>query len=389
MYAGQTLFAQLMEFVPWTTFARLVERYCGDHRVRTLTCAEQYRAMAFAQLTYRESLRDIETCLSAQTAKLYHMGFREPVRRSTLADANETRDWRIYATLAQTLIVQARKLYAGEDLGLDLKNTVYVLDSTTIDLCLSVFPWAHFRSTKSAVKMHTLLDLRGDIPSFIHISDGKLHDVHALDMLVPEAGAIYLMDRGYIDFGRLYGLHQAGAFFVTRAKSNLNAHRVYSASTDRTGGVIADQTIALDGTRSRQDYPVHLRRIRFRDPETGKTLVFLTNQTTLPASTICDLYKSRWKVELFFKWIKQHLRIKRFYGTSENAVKTQIWIAVSVYVLVAIVRKRLNVEASLYTLMQVFSVTIFEKLAIRTALLPGAYNSESDIENKQLNLFGF
>ena len=389
MYAGQTLFAQLMEFVPWTTFARLVERYCGDHRVRTPTCAEQYRAMAFAQLTYRESLRDIETCLSAQTAKLYHMGFREPVRRSTLADANETRDWRIYAALAQTLIVQARKLYAGEDLGLDLKNTVYVLDSTTIDLCLSVFPWAHFRSTKSAVKMHTLLDLRGDIPSFIHISDGKLHDVHALDMLVPEAGAIYLMDRGYIDFGRLYGLHQAGAFFVTRAKSNLNAHRVYSASTDRPGGVIADQTIALDGTRSRQDYPVHLRRIRFRDPETGKTLVFLTNQTTLPASTICDLYKSRWKVELFFKWIKQHLRIKRFYGTSENAVKTQIWIAVSVYVLVAIVRKRLNVEASLYTLMQVFSVTIFEKLAIRTALLPGAYNSESDIENKQLNLFGF
>jgi hypothetical protein len=389
MYVGQTLFAQLMEFVPWTTFARLVERYCGDHRVRTLTCAEQYRAMAFAQLTYRESLHDIETCLSAQAAKLYHMGFREPVRRSTLADANETRDWRIYAALAQTLIVQARKLYAGEDLGLDLKNTVYVLDSTTIDLCLSVFPWAHFRSTKSAVKMHTLLDLRGDIPSFIHISDGKLHDVHALDMLVPEAGAIYLMDRGYIDFGRLYGLHQAGAFFVTRAKSNLNAHRVYSASTDRTGGVIADQTIALDGTRSRQDYPVHLRRIRFRDPETGKTLVFLTNQTTLPASTICDLYKSRWKVELFFKWIKQHLRIKRFYGTSENAVKTQIWIAVSVYVLVAIVRKRLNVEASLYTLMQVFSVTIFEKLAIRTALLPGAYNSESDIENKQLNLFGF
>jgi transposase len=389
MYVGQTLFAQLMEFVPWTTFTRLVERYGGDHRVRTLTCAEQYRAMAFAQLTYRESLRDIETCLSAQAAKLYHMGFREPVRRSTLADANETRDWRIYAALAQTLIVRARKLYAGEDLGLDLKNTVYALDSTTIDLCLSVFPWAHFRSTKSAVKMHTLLDLRGNIPSFIHISDGKLHDVHALDMLVPEAGAIYVMDRGYIDFGRLYGLHQAGAFFVTRAKSNLNAHRVYSSSTDRTGGVIADQTIALDGTRSRQDYPVHLRRIRFRDPETGKPLVFLTNQTTLPASTICDLYKSRWKVELFFKWIKQHLRIKRFYGTSENAVKTQIWIAVSVYVLVAIVRKRLNIEASLYTLMQVFSVAIFEKLAIRTAFLPGVYSSEGDIENKQLNLFGF
>lgn len=389
MYAGQTLFAQLMEFVPWTTFARLVERYCGDHRVRTLTCAEQYRAMAFAQLTYRESLRDIETCLSAQTAKLYHMGFREPVRRSTLADANETRDWRIYAALAQTLIVQARKLYAGEDLGLDLKNTVYALDSTTIDLCLSVFPWAHFRSTKSAVKMHTLLDLRGDIPSFIHISDGKLHDVHALDMLVPEAGAIYLMDRGYIDFGRLYGLHQAGAFFVTRAKSNLNAHRVYSASTDRTGGVIADQTIALDGTRSRQDYPVHLRRIRFRDPETGKTLVFLTNQTTLPASTICDLYKSRWKVELFFKWIKQHLRIKRFYGTSENAVKTQIWIAVSVYVLVAIVRKRLNVEASLYTLMQVFSVTVFEKASIESLILQTVDSSGPVMDYNQLNLFSY
>ena len=387
MYAGQTLFAQLMEFVPWTTFARLVERYCGDHRVRTLTCAEQYRAMAFAQLTYRESLRDIETCLSAQTAKLYHMGFREPVRRSTLADANETRDWRIYAALAQTLIVQARKLYAGEDLGLDLKNTVYVLDSTTIDLCLSVFPWAHFRSTKSAVKMHTLLDLRGDIPSFIHISDGKLHDVHALDMLVPEAGAIYLMDRGYIDFGRLYGLHQAGAFFVTRAKSNLNAHRVYSASTDRTGGVIADQTIALDGTRSRQDYPVHLRRIRFRDPETGKTLVFLTNQTTLPASTICDLYKSRWKVELFFKWIKQHLRIKRFYGTSENAVKTQIWTAVSVYILVAILKKNLAIDLSLYKLLQILSVTLFEKTPILQVISNAQARVPLDDSPNQLSLF--
>jgi transposase len=389
MYVGQTLFAQLMEFVPWTTFTRLVERYGGDHRVRTLTCAEQYRAMAFAQLTYRESLRDIETCLSAQAAKLYHMGFREPVRRSTLADANETRDWRIYAALAQTLIVRARKLYAGEDLGLDLKNTVYALDSTTIDLCLSVFPWAHFRSTKSAVKMHTLLDLRGNIPSFIHISDGKMADVHALDMLVPEAGAIYVMDRGYVDFRRLYGLHQAGAFFVTRAKSNLHAHRVYSAPTDRTSGVIADQTIALDGARTSQDYPEHLRRIRFKDPKTGKTLVFLTNQTSLPALTICNLYKSRWKVELFFKWIKQHLRIKRFYGTSENAVKTQIWIAVSVYVLVAIVRKRLNIEASLYTLMQVFSVAIFEKIPIKTAFLPKAYGSVDDTENSQLNLFGF
>jgi transposase len=387
MYTGQILFAQLMDFVPWTTFARLVERYGGDRGVRTLTCAEQYRAMAFAQLTYRESLRDIETCLSAQQAKLYHMGFREPVRRSTLADANEARDWRIYAGLAQTLIVRARKLYAGEDLGLDLKNTVYALDSTTIDLCLSMFPWAHFRETKSAVKMHTLLDLRGNIPSFIHISDGKLHDVHALDLLVPEAGAIYVMDRGYIDFSRLYRLHQAGAFFVTRAKSNLKAHRVYSAPADKTAGVIADQTIGLDGVRSGWDYPAHLRRVRFNDLETGKTLVFLTNQTTLPALTICNLYKSRWQVELFFKWIKQHLRIKRFYGTSENAVKTQIWIAVSVYVLAAIVRKRLGIEASLYTLMQVFSVAVFEKMPLKTAFLSNTYSSDTDMENNQLNLF--
>jgi hypothetical protein len=307
------------------------------------------------------------------------MGFREKVRRSALADpafrcarrmptkrqdANEMRDGRIYPALAQTLIVRARKLYAGEDLGLDLTNTVYALDSTTIDLCLSVFPWAHFRSTKSAVKMHTLLDLRGNIPGFIDISDGKLHDVHALDLLVPEAGAIHVMDRGYIDFARLHTLHQAGAFFVTRAKSNLSAHRVYSAPTDRTTGMIAGQTIALDGPRTSQDYPEHLRRIRFRDAETVKTLIFLTNQTALPASTICDLYKNRWQVELFFKWIKQHLRIKQFYGTSENAVKTQIWIAVSVYVLVAIVRKQLNIEASLHTLMQVFSVAIFEKIPV-------------------------
>src|ERR1700677_932026 len=361
MNTGKTLFAQVMEFLPWKTFGRIVARHGGDSRVRTLSCDEQYRAMAFAQLTYRESLQDIETCLSVQASKLYHMGFSEPVRRSTLADANEARDWRIYAELAERLIVQARKLYAGEDLGLELTNTVYALDSTTIDLCLSVFPWAHFRSTKSAVKMHTLLDLRGSIPSFIHISDGKLHDVHALDMLIPEPGAIYVMDRGYIDFARLHTLHQTGAFFVTRAKSNLDAHRVYSAPTDRTSGVLADQTIALDGTRTSRDYPVHLRRIRLRDPETAKTLIFLTNQMALPALTICDLYKSRWQVELFFKWIKQHLRIKKFYGTSENAVKTQIWIAVSVYVLVAIVRKRLNLDVSLYTLMQVCAVTVFEK----------------------------
>jgi len=389
MYAGKTLFSQLMDCLPWSTFTRLVARYRGDFSVQTLPCAEQYRAMAFAQLTYRESLRDIEACLSAQPGKLYHMGFRGPVRRSTLADANQTRDWRIYAEFAQRLIVQARRLYAGESLSVDLTNTVYALDSTTIDLCLSLFPWADFRSTKAAVKMHTLLDLRGNIPSFIHISDGKLHDVHALDMLVPEAGAIYVMDRGYVDFGRLYRLHQAGAFFVTRAKSNLDAHRLYSAATDRTSGVIADQTITLDGYYTSRDYPVHLRRVRFRDPKTGKTLVFLTNQTALPALTICNLYKSRWQVELFFKWIKQHLRIKQFYGTSENAVKTQIWIAVSVYVLVAIVRKRLKLGVSLYTLMQVFSVTVFERASIESIILQTPDGSDLVMDDNQLNLFGY
>ena len=304
MNIGKTLFAQLMDFLPWSTFARIVARYGGDARVRTLCCAEQCRAMAFAQLTYRESLRDIEVCLSARASKLYHIGFREPVRRSTLADANETRDWRIYAEFAHRLIAHARKLYASESLGMELANTVYALDSTTIDLCLSLFPWAHFRSTKAAVKMHTLLDLRGNIPSFVHISNGKLHDVHALDLLNPEAGAIYVMDRGYIDFAHLYVLHQAGAFFVTRAKSNLDAHRVYSAPTDRATGIIADQTIALDGYSTSKDNPVHLRRVRFKDAASGKRLVFLTNHFTPPAALICDLYKSRWQVELFFKWIK-------------------------------------------------------------------------------------
>jgi transposase len=387
--AGKTLFAQLMDFLPWSSFTRIVVRYDGDARVRTLHCAEQYRAMAFAQLTYRESLRDIEVCLSAQVSKLYHMGFHEPVRRSTLADANETRDWRIYAEFAHRLIAQARKLYADDSLGLELTNTVYALDSTTIDLCLSLFPWAHFRSTKAAVKMHTLLDLRGNIPSFIHISDGKLHDVHALDLLLPEAGSIYVMDRGYVDFTRLYALHQAGAFFVTRAKSNLDAHRVYSATSDRSAGIIADQTIALDGYATSKQYPVHLRRVRFKDPESGKTLVFLTNQFAFPAATICALYKSRWQVELFFKWIKQHLRIKKFYGTSDNAVKTQIWIAVSVYVLVAIVKKRLALETSLYTLLQVFSVTLFEKIPIAQALSETTTTFEDDGIGTQLNLFNF
>jgi Domain of unknown function (DUF4372)/Transposase DDE domain len=389
MNIGTTLFTQVMDFLPWSTFARIVVRYDCDRRVRTLTCAEQYRAMAFAQLTYRESLRDIETCLSAQAAKLYHMGFREPVRRSTLADANEMRDWRIYAELAQRLISQARKLYVNESLGFDLGNTIYALDSTTIDLCLSLFPWAHFRSTKAAVKMHTLLDLRGSIPSFVHISDGKLHDVHALDMLLPEPAAIYVMDRGYVDFARLHVLHLAGAFFVTRTKSNMDAHRVYSAPTDRASGIIADQTIALDGHYSRQHYPEHLRRLRFKDPDTGKTLVFLTNQFTLPAATICALYKSRWQVELFFKWIKQHLRIKRFYGTSENAVKTQIWIAVSVYVLVAIVKKRLGLDASLYTLLQILSVALFEKMPMQQAFSASQITPNNLSTDNQLNLFAF
>ena len=389
MNTGKTLFAQIMDYLPWTTFARHVALYGGDRYVKSLTCAEQYRAMAFAQMTDRESLRDIEVCLAAQEAKLYHMGFRGPVRRSTLADANERGDWRIYAQFAQRLIGQARKLYANEDLGLDLANTVYALDSTTIDLCLSVFPWADFRSTKAAVKMHTLLDLRGNIPSFIHVSNGKMHDVHALDLLTPEAGAIYVMDRAYVDFERLHKLHLAGAFFVTRAKSNLVAHRVYSAPVDRTLGLICDQTIALDGFYSKKDFPTYLRRIRFKDPETGKTLIFLTNQMTLPAATICALYKSRWQVELFFKWIKQHLRIKRFLGTSENAVKTQIWIAVSFYATVAIVKKRLGLEPSLYTLLQILSLMPFEKTPLHQALARGGIDANLvDVDN-QLNLFAF
>ena len=389
MHTGKTLFTQLMDFLPWTTFARIVERYGGDRYVKSLRCTEHFRAMAFAQLTYRESLRDIEACLSAQASKLYHMGFREPIRRSTLADANEARDWRIYADFAQVLIRQARKLYAVESFGMELSETVYALDSTTIDLCLSVFPWAPFRATKAAVKMHTLLDLRGAIPSFIHISNGKLHDVNVLDLLIPEAGAIYVMDRGYLDFERLHLLHQAGAFFVTRAKSNLDARRIYSAPIDRATGIICDQTVAPNGHSSQQHYPDHLRRIRLRDAESAKTLVFLSNQFALSAMTICALYRGRWQVELFFKWIKQHLRIKRFYGTSENAVKSQIWIAVSVYVLVAIVKKRLNLDASLYTLLQILSVTLFEKMVIRQAVTGAAYKSGSDHQCNQLNLFVF
>ena len=389
MYVGKTLFAQIMDFVPWTSFRRIVTRYGGDRRVRALNCAEQFRVLAFAQLTWRESLRDIEVCLSAQASKLYHMGLREAVARSTLADANEGRDWRIWHELAQLLIRRARDLYAAESLAVDLDNTVYALDSTTIDLCLSVFPWAHFRSTKAAVKMHTLLDLRGNIPSFIHVSDGKLHDVNVLDLLVPEPGAFYVMDRGYIDYARLYVLHQAAAFFVTRAKSNLDARRVYSAPTDRSAGVICDQTIVLNGFYASKDYPEHLRRIRFKVPESGKTLVFLTNNTTLPALTIAALYKSRWQVELFFKWMKQHVRIKRFYGTTENAVKTQIWTAVAVYVLVAIVKKELHLEPSLYTLLQILSVTLFEKMPLQQALADNAVVPVDHENSNQLSLQGF
>ena len=387
MNTGKTLFAQIMDYLPWKTFHRLVSRYDGDHRVRTLPCTEHFRALAFAQLTYRESLRDIEACLSAQSAKLYHMGIRSPIKRSTLADANERRDWRIYAEFAQRLITHARKLYAEEDLGLDLSNTVYALDSTTIDLCLSLFPWAPFRSTKAAVKMHTLLDLRGNIPGFIHVSNGKLHDVNVFDLMIPEPAAIYVMDRAYLDFERLCALHDAGAFFVTRAKTNTNLRRIYSAPSDRAQGIICDQTVALSGFYSQKSYPHHLRRIRFKDPETGKTLIFLTNLFGPPPTTICELYKARWQVELFFKWIKQHLRIKKFYGTSENAVKVQIWTAVSVYVLVAIIKKRLNLDASLYTLLQVFSITLFEKIPLNMDFLDRSQGTDIDTFSNQLKLF--
>jgi hypothetical protein len=376
-----------MDFVPWTSFDRIVAKHRGDVRVRTLRCTEQFRVMAFAQMTYRESLRDIEACLRARPSKLYGMGLRGAIAKSTLADANELRDWRMWSDLAAVLIRRARKLYATQDFGIDLANTVYALDSTTIDLCLSLFPWADFRSTKAAVKMHTLLDLRGPIPSFIHVSNGKMGDALALDMIAPEAGSIYVMDRGYVDFRRLNVFHQAGAFFVTRAKRNMNYHRVYSRAVDKTTGVRADQSVALNGFYTRKAYPQHMRRISFCDPETGKHLVFLTNNFVLPAETIAALYKKRWQVELFFKWIKQNLRIKNFYGTSENAVKTQIWTAVCVYVLAAIIKKELALGVSLNTFLQILSVHSFEKIELFRAF------QEDDDENpfpqsaNQLNLF--
>jgi transposase len=343
--------------------------------------------MAFAQMTFRESLRDIEACLRAQKSKLYHMGIRSTVSRNTLANANQTRDWRIYAEFAQTLIQTARKLYINEEFDFQLENTAYALDSSTIDLCLSVFPWAHFRRTKAAIKLHTLLDLRGNIPTFIHITDGKLHDVQVLDILVPEAGSIYIMDRGYLDFTRLYAMHQSAAFFVIRAKSNLKFRRIYSQPIDKNTGLRCDQTIGLTGFYPAKEYPEKLRRIKFYDQRSGRTFVFLTNNFLLPATTIADLYRCRWQVELFFKWIKQHLRIKAFYGTSENAVKTQIWIAVSVYVLVAIIKKRLKLDMSLYTILQILSVTVFNKTPLYYMFTDTEYKNQITSHHNQLKLF--
>ena len=381
------MFAQLMEHLPLHTFRRCVRLYPSKYPTKTFSHLDQLLCMAFAQLTYRESLRDIETCLRAHQAKLYHLGIRGRVSRSTLADANEQRDWRIYADFGMRLIQIARSLYAGDSFAVDLEQTAYALDTTTIDLCLSVFPWARFRSTKAAVKLHTLLDLRGNIPSFIYISDGKMHEVNVLDLLIPEAGSFYIMDRGFTDFSRLFVLQQAQAFFVIRAKSNLACRRVYSHPVDKSTGLRCDQTIALTGYYKAKDYPQHLRRIKFFDAEHDQELVFLTNNFDLPALTITQLYRCRWQVELFFKWIKQHLRIKAFYGTTENAVKTQIWIAITVYLLVAIVKKRLKIEASLYTILQILSLTLFEKTSLNQLLTNTEYNDTMPENPNQLILF--
>jgi hypothetical protein len=385
MPEGHYVFAQVMQHLPLTTFRRCVERYGGEHKVKRFSCLDQYLCLAFAQLTWRESLRDIEACLRVQSSKLYHLGFRSAIARNTLANANAVRDWRIYADFAQHLIGIARRLYADDPLSLDLDDTVYALDSTTIDLCFSVFPWAPFRSTKAAVKLHTLLDLRGNIPSFIFISDGKMHDVNILDQLLPEAGAFYVVDRGYVDFERLARLDDAGSFFVTRAKSNLKARRRYSRPVDRSTGLVCDQTVFLTGFYSRQGFNRPLRRIKFNDPQTGKRLVFLTNNFALDA--IAKLYKSRWQVELFFKWIKQHLRIKAFFGTSENAVKSQIWIAVSVYVLVAIVKKRLALPATLYEILQILSLSLFEKTPVNCLFHDDLHQKIPVADPNQLTLF--
>ena len=387
MYSGKLVFAQLMDHLPLHTFRRCVQRYPSKYPTKTFSHLDQFLCMAFAQLTYRESLRDIETCLRAHQAKLYHLGIRGNIAKSTLADANEQRDWRIYEDFAISLIQIARKLYASDSFAVELEQTAYALDTTTIDLCLSVFPWAHFRSTKAAVKMHTLLDLRGNIPTFIHITDGKMHEVNVLDILIPEAGSFYIMDRGFTDFARWFTLHQAQAFFIIRGKSNLLCRRVYSRAVDKATGLRCDQTIALTAPKASKDYPQHLRRIKFYDAEHDRHLVFLTNNFDLPAPTIAQLYRCRWQVELFFKWIKQHLRIKRFYGTTENAVKTQIWIAISIYVLVAIVKKRLKTEASLYKILQILSLALFEK----TPLDQLVKNSDTQVDacdnDNQMNLF--
>lgn len=389
MNVGRTVFSQLMEFLPQQEFQKCVARHAGDRYSKNLSCWDQYLAMAFAQLTYRESLRDIEACLRSVGGKLYHMGFRGSVARSTLADANEARDWRIYAEFAQSLIAVARPLYARDPLGIDLDQSLYALDSTTIDLCLTLFPWAKFRKRKAAVKMHTLLDLHGSIPTFLRITTGKVHDVNILDDIMPEAGACYVMDRGYIDFERLFVFTLSTAFFVVRTKSNVLLQRRYSHPVDKSTGVRPDQTVVLASFESASAYPDALRRISYFDEETKKRLKFLTNNFTLPALTITQIYKSRWQVELFFKWIKQHLRIKAFYGTSENAVKTQIWIAVSVYVLVAILRKRLHLEASLYQILQILSVSLFEKTPIPCAFqqITDGLNFAHDVN--QLILFDF
>jgi len=387
MYSGKLVFAQLMEYLPLHTFRRCVQRYPSNYPTKTFSHLDQFLCMAFAQLTYRESLRDIETCLRAHQSKLYHLGIRGNIAKSTLADANEQRDCHIFADFAMSLIHTARTLYASDSFAVELEQTVYALDTTTIDLCLSVFPWAHFRKAKAAVKMHTLLDLRGNIPTFIHISDGKMHEVNVLDILIPEAGSFYIMDRGFTDFARWFVLHQAQAFFVIRGKSNLQFRRIYSRSVDKSTGLRCDQTIVLTSIKGCHDYPQHLRRIKFYDAEHKKYLVFLTNNFDLPALTIAQLYRCRWQVELFFKWIKQHLRIKKFYGTTENAVKTQIWIAISVYVLVAIVKKRLKTEASLYTILQILSLTLFEKIPLNQLLTNMDMQITEPENDNQLNLF--
>ncbi len=387
MNQGQTVFSQIIDFLPQRKFRQCVNRYNGNYRVRSFKCYSQFLCMAFAQLTYRESLRDIECCLRAMQEKLYHMGIRGKVSRSTLADANEVRDWRIYSDFAQILIHQARRLYAEDDFGLELNDTVYALDSSTIDLCLSLFPWARFRKTKAAVKLHTLLDLRGSIPTFIWITDGKVHDVNILDLLIPEPGAIYIMDRAYLDFQRLYQMHQAGAVFVIRSKTNTGLRRLYSHKVDKTTGVKYDQTVVLTGFYSSKDYPDKLRRIKFYDAEKRRTFIFLTNQFTLSAPIIAELYRYRWRVEIFFKWIKQHLRIKKFYGTSENAVKTQIWIAISTYVLVAIMKKKLKIELTLYTILQILSISLFEKKLIYHVLTETDYKNKLTSKHIQLKLF--